>query len=42
MLIGFMLTSKEMFDIKGLKKTIEVNLYGTLYFCKYAAVQMSK
>lgn len=37
-----MITSKASLNIKALRKTIEVNLYGTLYFCKYATVQMAK
>lgn len=32
------LTSKTALDTKALHKMFEVNLFGTLYFCKYAAV----
>ena len=36
------LTSKGSLDIKLFKKTIDINVYGSIYVAKYAAVVMAK
>ena len=37
-----LLTSKKTLDINVFKNVIDINLYGTIYVAKYAAIVMSK
>ena len=37
-----MLTSRGAIDLDLFKKTIEINVFGTMYVSKHAAIQMSK